>query len=152
MSNKTEREFWRQVTKESLPIRRLRKGHNWGQDKTGRDIDTYQLDEFKQRQVKQARLSALNLLHRQFLAKRQLAQARGQEIPAADIDTEKKRREDMAALNKDLYGEFTGFLAKDPLWDDVIPIPQHETEGALAQIAYPEDYAEGSLLRGMTMI
>lgn len=49
----------------------------------------------------------------------------------------------MANLKRDLYGEFTGSLAKDPLWDDVIPIPQDEPEGALAQIAYPDDYAEG---------
>ena len=37
----------------------------------------------------------------------------------------------------------SGSLAQDPTWDDVIPIPQNEAEGALAQIAYPEDYAEG---------
>ncbi|CAJ2507465.1 Uu.00g086510.m01.CDS01 [Anthostomella pinea] len=32
----------------------------------------------------------------------------------------------------------------NPQWDDVTPIPQVEPEGALAAIAYPEDYAEGS--------
>lgn len=50
----------------------------------------------------------------------------------------------MAALKRDLYGEITGSLAQDPDWDDVIPIPQNEPEGALAQIAYPDDYAEGT--------
>lgn len=50
----------------------------------------------------------------------------------------------MAALKRDLYGEITGSLAQDPEWDDVIPIPQNEPEGALAQIAYPDDYAEGT--------
>ena len=48
----------------------------------------------------------------------------------------------MAALQKELYGSFINSLAQDPLWDDVIPIPQNETDGALAQIAYPEPYAE----------
>lgn len=144
LSNKTEREFWKTVTKEGLPIRRLPKDHNWGKDKTGRDIGTYKLDDFQQRQIKQAKLSALNLLHEQFLVKRNLEQQGGEKITQEDIEKEKKRRGDMAALKKDLYGKFTGLLAKDPLWDDVIPIPQNETEGALAQIAYPEDYAEGS--------
>lgn len=49
----------------------------------------------------------------------------------------------MSSLRRDLYGEQTGTLAQDPTWDDVIPIPLDEPEGALAQIAYPEDYAEG---------
>lgn len=143
-SNKTEREFWKTVTKESLPIRRLPKDHDWGKDKTGRDIGTYKLDDFKQRQIKQAKLTALDLQHRHFLTRRSKQQQGGAEVTKEDIDAEKKRRKEMAALKKDLYGEFTGLLAKDPLWDDVIPIPQNETEGALAQIAYPEDYAEGT--------
>ena len=33
----------------------------------------------------------------------------------------------------------------DPAWDDVVPIPQEDGEGALAQIAYPDEYAEGQL-------
>ncbi|KAK1718388.1 farnesyltransferase [Colletotrichum lupini] len=35
-----------------------------------------------------------------------------------------------------------GPYATDPEWDDVMPIPAEEPEGALATIAYPEDYAE----------
>ncbi len=49
----------------------------------------------------------------------------------------------MAALKRELYGEIVGSLAGDPEWDDVIPIANEEPEGALAQIAYPDDYAEG---------
>jgi protein farnesyltransferase/geranylgeranyltransferase type-1 subunit alpha len=33
----------------------------------------------------------------------------------------------------------------DPAWDDVVPIPQDDGEGALAQIAYTDEYAEGGL-------
>lgn len=59
----------------------------------------------------------------------------------------------MAALRRDLYGEQTGTLAKDPLWDDVIPIPQDEPEGALARIAYPDSYAEAiSYLRAVMAV
>ena len=143
LSNKTEREFWKTVTKEGLPIRRLPRNYNWGLDKSGRDIGSYKLAEFDQRSLKHARLTALDLLHRQFLTKRELAIRKGTDLSKEDIEEEKKRRQTMAALKRDLYGEITGSLAKDPEWDDVIPIPQDEPEGALAQIAYPDDYAEG---------
>ncbi|CAM1507912.1 Fc.00g047600.m01.CDS01 [Cosmosporella sp. VM-42] len=152
-TNKTEREFWKQVTKEGLPIRRLPRNYNWGKDKHGREISTYKLDEFDQRNLKHAKLTALDVLHRQFLSKRELAARSGTEISTEDIEEEKKRRQTMAALKRDLYGDITGSLAKDPEWDDVIPIPQDEPEGALAQIAYPDDYAEAvSYLRAVMAV
>lgn len=144
LSNKTEREYWKHVTKEGLPIRRLRNNYSWGKDKSGRDVGSYKLPDFEQRSLKQASLAALDILHHQFLSKRETALQKGGDVSTEDIEAEKKRRQDMAALKKDLYGELTGSLASNPLWDDVIPIPQHETEDALAQIAYPDDYAEGS--------
>lgn len=48
----------------------------------------------------------------------------------------------MAALRGELYGERTGTYASDPEWDDVTPVALEEPEGALAAIAYPDDYAE----------
>lgn len=82
-------------------------------------------------------------MHRQFLTKRELALRNEEDLTSEEIEIEKSRRQTMANLKRDLYGEITGSLAKDPEWDDVIPIPQDEPEGALAQIAYPDDYAEG---------
>ncbi|KAA8575227.1 hypothetical protein EYC84_004419 [Monilinia fructicola] len=35
-----------------------------------------------------------------------------------------------------------GLYDKDPIWDDVVPIAQDDGEGALAQIAYTDEYAE----------
>lgn len=56
----------------------------------------------------------------------------------------------MAALRRELYGHMTGSVAKDPEWDDVIPVPQSEPDDALAKIAYPDDYAEAiSYLRAV---
>jgi protein farnesyltransferase/geranylgeranyltransferase type-1 subunit alpha len=139
-ANKTEREFWKFVTKEGLPIRRLPRDYAWGKDRSGRDIGTYSPDELEQRTLKHAKLTSLQIQHRQFLKKRELQT----EVSTEEINTEKTRRKAMAALKRDLYGEITGSLAQDPEWDDVIPIPQNEPEGALAQIAYPDDYAEGT--------
>lgn len=53
----------------------------------------------------------------------------------------------MAGLKKELYGGFVGSedgkLSTDPEWADVEPVVLQEPEGALAAIAYPDDYAEG---------
>jgi hypothetical protein len=50
----------------------------------------------------------------------------------------------MAVLKPELYGVREGSrLAEDPEWEDVVPIAHQEPEGALAAIAYPEEYAEG---------
>ncbi|KHN95598.1 Protein prenyltransferase [Metarhizium album ARSEF 1941] len=144
LSNKTERDYWKQVTKDGLPIRRLRQGHCWGKDKTGRDIGTYQLENFERRSVKQARLASLDILHHQFLAKRRKAIARGRDVSNEELDEEKTRRKDMATLNKDLYGHSAGSMSNNPEWDDVIPIPYSEPDDALAKIAYPDDYAEAT--------
>ncbi|GAB0138563.1 hypothetical protein EsDP_00006793 [Epichloe bromicola] len=150
LSNKAEREYWKQVAKDGLPIRRLRKDYAWGKDRSGRDIGTYRLEDFQQRAFKQARLSALDIHHRQFLSKRKRTLSNGGKLSEQDIAEEKTRRKEMAALKRDLYGEITGSLVNDPEWDDVIPIPHSEPDDALAKIAYPDDYAEAvSYLRAV---
>ncbi|KAL7795345.1 alpha subunit of hypothetical CAAX farnesyltransferase [Trichoderma ceciliae] len=150
LSNKTDREYWKQVSKEGLPCRRLKNNYNWGRDKHGREISAYSLEELKKRSLSQAKLTALDIIHRQFLAKRETARGKGAELAQEDIDQEKKRRKEMAELKRELYGEIPGPLANDPEWDDVAPIPQNEPEDALARIAYPDDYAEAvSYLRAV---
>ena len=144
LANKTEREYWKHVAKEGLPIRRLRKDYDWGNDRSGRPVSSYRLDDFQQRNLKQARLTALDVRHRQFLVKRELARKQGADVSPEDIQDEKDRRSKMAEIRRELYGEVLGSLAQDPEWDDVIPIPQDEPENALAKIAYPDDYAEGA--------
>ncbi|KAH7318222.1 hypothetical protein B0I35DRAFT_237553 [Stachybotrys elegans] len=149
-SSKTAREFWKQVQKESLPSRHLDKNYRWGTDRSGRDIGTYPLEDFHQRSLKQARLSALELLSHRFKAKQELSRLQGAPNSEEAINDEKKRRRDMAELRRELYGEMTSAIAMDPTWDDVVPIPQDEPEDALAQIAYPDDYAEAvSYLRAV---
>jgi protein farnesyltransferase/geranylgeranyltransferase type-1 subunit alpha len=59
---------------------------------------------------------------------------------------ETRRRKEMAALKRELYGAEVGRegkLAMDPEWDGVEPVVLEEPEGALATIAYPAEYAEG---------
>ncbi|KAF4120701.1 protein farnesyltransferase/geranylgeranyltransferase type-1 subunit alpha [Geosmithia morbida] len=145
LSNKAEREFWKTVARENLPIRRLARPRgeaSWGKDRSGRDLGSYTVGDFEQRSLKQARLVALDILHRRFLASTAGSGTVASALPQDRIDEERERRRTMAQLTRELYGVQTGSLAQDPTWDDVVPIPQDEAEGALAKIAYPEDYAE----------
>ncbi|KAK1673490.1 prenyltransferase alpha subunit [Colletotrichum godetiae] len=159
LNNKAEREFWKQVNRESPPIRRLdrqkttEKGavvYDWGKDKNGRDVGEYPLEQFAARAAKQAQLTALEILHRRFLQRREFASAgttdaatgNVEAISNEDIQEETQRRREMSAIRRELYGDKMGPYATDPEWDDVVPIPAEEPDGALATIAYPEDYAE----------
>jgi protein farnesyltransferase/geranylgeranyltransferase type-1 subunit alpha len=149
LSTKAEREFWKQVNRESLPLRSLAKDYSWGKDSTGRDLGESTIEAFQERSLKQNSLTALEVRHRSFLTKRKQAEQgvvrpNGQPVVVTekDIEEEKIRRKDMAAMKQHLYGQHTGPYARDPEWDDVAPLPAEEPEGALAAIAYPEDYAE----------
>lgn len=65
-------------------------------------------------------------------------------VTAAELEGEKLRRKEISALRMELYGERAGSYTEDPDWDDVIPMLVEDGEGALAAIAYPEHYAEGT--------
>jgi protein farnesyltransferase/geranylgeranyltransferase type-1 subunit alpha len=141
-----------------LPVRSLAplppKSDTWGTDKTGRDIGSYSPAQFDERTEKRAHLTSLLVASNAFRALRDRAD-RGVPDPLtgevtilldADVEAEHCRRKEMAALRSELYGERAsppaGTYASDPEWDDVTPIALEEPEGALAAIAYPDDYAE----------
>lgn len=61
-------------------------------------------------------------------------------ITKEDIQEERARRIRIAELEgKKMPGIYEG----DPVWDDVVPIPQDDGEKPLAAIAYTDEYAEG---------
>ncbi|KAL1894727.1 CAAX geranylgeranyltransferase alpha subunit [Sporothrix stenoceras] len=152
LSNKAQKELWRHVNEASLPLRTLpspsSSSSTWGRDKSGRPVGDYSFDEFRLRTEKRVRLTALEVAHYAFLAKRGEDAAK---ITPDDIQLERQRRADIAVLRMELYGQRTGgAYAQDPDWDDVVPIALDEPEGALAAIAYPEAYAEAiSYLRAV---
>ncbi len=169
---KAQRELWRHVNEACLPVRALRKHHipnktapraAWGTDRNGRDVGSYTLEQFDERTTKRIALTALQVASRAFCENRERARrgalsASGEKVILTDTeaDEEKNRRREMAALKKELYGAGApgaglgfgfgsgpGSLTLDPEWDDVVPLPQNEPEGALAAITYPAEYAEG---------
>jgi protein farnesyltransferase/geranylgeranyltransferase type-1 subunit alpha len=159
VSNKVEREFWKQVSRESLPYRKLKQGHDWGRDRSGCDVGEYTLEQFGERSNKETRLRVLEVWSQRFRADRELAsrgfvsdEGKTFEITEEKIVEEQARRKEMAGLRSDLYGERTGSYAQDPEWDDVEPIQQIEPEGALAAIAYSDEYVEGITLSLLHLI
>lgn len=100
------------------------------------------------------RLSCLEAGSREFRFKwkgeREGRSREGEEITETEIEEEKKRRREIMTLRGELYGIRGGKMEGDPEWDDVVPVPQEEPEGALAGIAYPAEYAEAiSYLRAV---
>ncbi|CCC09079.1 hypothetical protein SMACR_03092 [Sordaria macrospora] len=162
LSPKASKEIWWTINGTNSIVRGLKqqpKAHTtWGTDRNGHDVGSYSIERFDERIKKRAALTALQVSSRVFREnvereKRGFVDARsGQEIIVTEreIDEEKVRRSKMTALKKELYGEITGKLASSVDWEDVVPTPHEEPEGALAAIAYPAEYAEAmSYLRAV---
>lgn len=144
LGNKAQREIWRSFNESGLPLRTLRKPTRWGSA-----VGELSPDQFRARADRRLHLTALQVEHRAFLDKRERTAAAADPsqiaLSEAEVDEERRRRKEMARLREELYGETTGPLASDPTWDDVVPIPLVEPEGALAAINYSDDYSEGGL-------
>ncbi len=151
LPNKAQRDLWRNASQASLPLRSLKKPTSWGTDRYGRDIGEYTLDQFRERANKRTTLTAFGIAHRAFLDKRERAGRKFVDsdtnqlvvLTEDDVKEERQRRKEIAELRMALYGERSSPYEMDPEWDDVVPMPADEPEGALAAIAYPENYAEG---------
>ncbi|KAI0397235.1 prenyltransferase alpha subunit [Xylariaceae sp. FL0594] len=163
LSKKGQRELWKQLSEANIPLRSAPRPteNQWGRDKNGRDIGDYSLDEYTAYRRKKSKLSDLRLESRMFKDHRTWSElgtinsltGNGYAISQDELEAEKQRRQEMALLEAELYGTMAGPIAQDPEWDDIAPIPQTEPEGALATIAYTEDYAEAmSYLRAVMAV
>lgn len=126
-------------------------GFTWGRDRFGADLGDSTPEQLEKRSERALQLSALEIQHSAFLEKKEREKGRWVDsktneavaVTADEVEEERLRRREIARLRMELYGERTGAYGTDPTWDDIIPMPIEEPEGALAAIAYPEEYAEG---------
>ena len=154
LSTKAQRELWKNVNEASLPLRVLEKPapNQWGRDRNGQDIGAYTAEQLEERTTKQLALTVQQSQSQRFRAARSRAQRGARHsktgdpvvVTGTEIDAERTRRREIAALRNELYGDaMPGRYALDPVWDDVAPVPAEEPEAALAAITYRADYAEG---------
>jgi len=132
-----QKEFWKAVEQQKIPFP-LPKPKDLGKDSKGRDIGSYSPEEYKLFQKKEGDLQAL----RGKSARYKERGSSGRETEVGDIEDERNLRKLIGVLQGKKMGRYEG----DPEWDDVVPIPQDDGEGALAQIAYTDEYAEGRSL------
>ncbi|KXX73325.1 Protein farnesyltransferase/geranylgeranyltransferase type-1 subunit alpha [Madurella mycetomatis] len=135
-SNKTAREVWKTVNELGLPLRAA------AVDRLGDNEAALTVEEFERRAEGKVRLACLEVESRRFRELR--GRGRGGVVDT-EVQQERRRRQEMAELRRELYGGGVGKdgkLALDPEWDDVVPIVLQEPEKALAAIAYPAHYAE----------
>lgn len=162
LGNKSQREIWKTVSEASggsFPLRAPKFSTpnktttpNWGKDRFGADLGSYSPENFAKRSERALTLAALEVQHRAFLEKRERERNLWTDpetkekvvVTAEELEEEKLRRKEISALRMELYGERTDSYAEDPEWDDVVPMPMEDGEGALAAIAYPEHYSEGT--------
>lgn len=135
-----QKEFWSQLQKQNIPIPKP-KPYDLGKDRRGREIGSYTPAEYEEYERKQTQL---RWLYRKSDRWREIHHE-GAEFfqhieTEEDIEVERKRRKEIGQLR----GKAMGKYEEDPVWDDVVPIPQDDGEGALAQIAYSDEYAEGN--------
>lgn len=134
-----QKEFWKSVEQYKIPTP-LPKPRDLGKDSSGRDIGSYSLEEFRGYEAGQRDLARLREESDSFRERRRRAGNKweGEEIEGL-IEEERNRRKLLGRLRRKVMGKYEG----DPVWDDVVPIPQDDGEGALAQIAYTDEYSEG---------
>jgi protein farnesyltransferase/geranylgeranyltransferase type-1 subunit alpha len=136
-----QKEFWKAVEQQKIPTP-LPKPKDLGKDFRGRDIGTYTPEEYKVYERSLRDIQRLSADSERFSERRdQLGKDRAGEEKDVRFDEERNRRKLLGHLTRKQMGKYEG----DPVWDDVIPMPQDDGEGALAQIAYTDEYAEGRL-------
>ncbi|KAH6845503.1 hypothetical protein B0I37DRAFT_380324 [Chaetomium sp. MPI-CAGE-AT-0009] len=145
---KTLREVWKAVNEGGVPLRvaRVRRCEGGKGEVVGVSV-------FEAQWERKVVLGCLEVESRCFRTRRE-RERRGEVevltgelvvVTEQEVFEETRRRKEMAALRKELYGGGVGRegkLAMDPEWDDVEPVVLEEPEGALAAISYSADYAE----------
>lgn len=139
-SNAAQKEFLRIVEQQKIP-QPLPKPGPFGKDWKGRDIGTYTLEEYSVYLQSQKDFQKLRRESAWFRERWSSLSNTEREEDSAELENERNRRKFLGQLRRKKMGKYEG----DPVWDDVVPIPQDDGEGALAQIAYTEEYAEGKL-------
>ena len=134
-----QKEFWRLVREQRIPTP-LPKPRDLGRDARGREIGEYTPEEYRAYRKREEQLGRFKRESERFRRKR-VGKCKERESgeESEGVIEEGNRRKVIAGLRGKGMGRYEG----NPEWDDVAPIPQEEGEGALAQIAYTDEYAEG---------
>ncbi len=124
-----------------VPLER-KGGEELGKDWNGRALGTLSPREFAEWEKRDREVRGLRRESEQFIERREALsrQGKGQSISEGEVEDERNRRKLIGGLTGKKMGRYEG----NPEWDDVAPIPQDDGEGALAAIAYTDEYAEGN--------
>jgi hypothetical protein len=145
LSEAQQKEFHKHFDKEKIPWPIPKWQHEWDllqlekKDFRGKVLGTYTIAEWKVREKGERAKESLEHSSFTFKLQKMATDSVGADISAEEVQAERERRQKLAALEGKRVGRYRG----DPLWDDVIPIPQDEGKDALAAIAYTDEYAEG---------
>ncbi|KAI9046547.1 hypothetical protein LZ554_009293 [Drepanopeziza brunnea f. sp. 'monogermtubi'] len=128
-----QKEFWQTVERLKIPIP-LPQPRGLGKDPRGVALVEYTPKEYRLYERRERELRGLREKSDRFRSKRASEQGASEE----EVEEERNRRK----LLGNLRGRKMGVYESDPNWDDVVPLAQDDGEGALAAIAYTDEYAE----------
>ncbi|KAK2629990.1 hypothetical protein QTJ16_000810 [Diplocarpon rosae] len=128
-----QKEFWRLVAQQKIPTP-LPTPRRLGQDPRGIELGSYTPVEYRLWKGRERDLRRLREQSDTFRNTRVC----GESATDGEVEEERIRRKLLGKLQGSRMGVYEG----DPKWDDVIPLTQDDGEGALAAIAYTDEYAE----------
>ncbi|PBP15597.1 farnesyltransferas-like protein [Diplocarpon rosae] len=131
-----QKEFWKLVAQLKIPIP-LARPRSLGTDPRGTAVGSYTPVEYRVWERRERDLRSLREKSEKFRHRR-VSRERATE---GEVEEERIRRK----LLGNLQGRRMGIYEGDPHWDDVVPLSQDDGEGALAAIAYTDEYAEGHI-------
>ncbi|EKD14130.1 protein farnesyltransferase/geranylgeranyltransferase type I alpha subunit [Drepanopeziza brunnea f. sp. 'multigermtubi' MB_m1] len=130
-----QKEFWQTVERLQIPIP-VPRPRGLGKDPRGVALGEYTPSEYGLYARRERELRGLRAKSESFRRTRASEQGASEEA----VEEERNRRK----LLGHLQGRKMGVYESDPKWDDVVPLAQDDGEGALAAIAYTDEYAEGN--------
>ncbi|KAK6585819.1 hypothetical protein PZA11_000876 [Diplocarpon coronariae] len=128
-----QEDFWRLVEQQQIPIP-LPKPRSLGQDGRGSALGSYTPAAYRLWERRERASRAVREASDEFRSRR----VAGEGAAAGEAEEERARRR----LLGNLRGRKMGLYEGDPDWDDVVPLAQDDGAGALAAIAYTDEYAE----------
>lgn len=151
-----QKEFWKSLRERcieaDLEQDKEAEGREGDTRSSGEAIPSEEAAKQRERQIRAVEIRTLETQCRKFIVRRDQCGTATEEgvsvqqetssdhgVTREDIDSERNRRKLLGYLR----GRKMGNYESDPKWDDVVPIPQDDGEGALAQIAYTDEYSEG---------
>lgn len=143
-----QKEFWDTIKDLKIPAPQ-KQVRELGKDSQGKDLGSYSVEDFAKWEKRQLDLRKLREKSERFRERYKAWKGKGEFGKGENFETEIEEERSRRKFIGHLLGKKMTRYEGDPEWDDVVPMPQDDGEGALAAIAYTDEYVEGISLSSL---